>query len=201
MKNILLTSIILMSLISCKAQTIIVPIFSTENIEKNPNYYLKDVNNDFDKFEGTWSYFDLSTNTEFTIELKKELHYLSPSNYYKDLIIGEYYYKKNGAIIMNTMSDIDNPSISTGNHNISGYSILNKNNTPFCDTCDITERRVQLLIRHTIEADVMGYLTLRHIMDNGIEKLEARISNASIMGHSQTSYEEMPFGEFVFVKQ
>jgi hypothetical protein len=47
----------------------------------------------------------------------------------------------------------------------------------------------------------MGYLTLRHIMDNGVEKLEARISNASIMGYYQTSYEEMPFGEFVFVKQ
>jgi hypothetical protein len=202
MKNILITSILLLSLISCKAQTIITPIFNNATPTNNSNNYFKDVANDLNKFEGTWKHIDTSTNSEFIIELQKKIMVNdNDGSYIYDTLIGEYFYKKNGNIIMDTLADIYNASITASGHKIDGNNILHKYNTPRCDSCDSSERRVKLLITHQTETDLMGYLTLRHIMDNGIEKLEARISNASIMGYSQTSYEEMPFGEFVFVKQ
>jgi hypothetical protein len=201
MKNTLITSILLLSLISCKAQTI-VPIFSTDDIPESSNYYHKDVANDLNKFEGTWKYIDASTNTEFIIELqKKTMVNDNDGSYIYDTLIGEYFYKQNNIIITNTLADINNTSITVNSHKISGYSILHKYDNPHCDTCTTSERRTQLIISHPTEKDVMGYLTLRHIVDNGVEKLEAKITNASISGYTQASFSQMPFGSFVFVKQ
>jgi len=201
MKNLLYISIILLSLTSCKAQTII-PIFSTDDIPENPNYYHKDVANDLNKFEGAWKYEDTSTNTEFTIILQKKLMLNdNDGSYLYDLLIGEYFYKKEGTIMMNTLADINNTSIVGDYHNISGNSILHKYNAPRCETCNTSERRVQININHPTETEIAGYLTLRHIVDNGIEKLEAINTNASIMGYTQANYNQMPFGEFVFIKQ
>ena len=97
---------LLITLFSCKAQTIIVPLGSTENLEHSINYYEKDVNNEFGKFEGTWKY--QSGSTQITLKLKKEVHYLSPSNYYTDMLVGEYQYIENGTEIANTLSDFNN---------------------------------------------------------------------------------------------
>jgi len=201
MKNILYISMMLLSLASCKAQTI-VPIFSTDDIPNNSNYYHKDVANDLNKFEGAWKYEDTSTNTEFTIILQKKLMVNdNDGSYVYDMLIGEYFYKKDGAIIMNTLTNINNSSTTGYDHNISGSNILHKFNTPRCDACTAPERRTKLIINHPTETEIAGYLTLRHIVDNGIEKLEAINTNASIMGYTQANYNQMPFGEFVFIKQ
>lgn len=199
MKHILLTSIILISLASCKAQQIITPIFNNPTPAHTPNNYYKDVDGDFDKFIGTWKF--QNTDAEFIIELRKELHYLTPSNYYKDLLIGEYLYKKNNIIQINTLENMDNSLISGYQHSVSGKNIIHKANTPVCDACTIQERRVQLLISLPNHNHIMGWLTLRHIIDNGIEKLEATINNASIMGYDMIDFNKMPWGNFTLIKQ
>ena len=80
---------LLITLFSCKAQTIIVPLGSTENLEHSINYYEKDVNNEFGKFEGTWKY--QNGNTQIIFKLKKETHYqISSDSDYEDLLVGEY---------------------------------------------------------------------------------------------------------------
>lgn len=94
MKQIL-NILLLLSILSCKAQTIIVPLGSGQDFEKTPNYYLKDVNNEFGKFAGTWKY--QNGNTQIIFKLKKEEHYQAASNYnYVDLLVGEYQYIQNG---------------------------------------------------------------------------------------------------------
>jgi len=200
MKNILTISILLLSLVSCKAQITIVPLFSTQDIEESPNYYHKDVNNDLNKFVGTWKY--QNGQDEFTVELQKKLMINdNDGSYIYDMIIGEYLYKKNGVIIINTLADINNITISGHSHNISGSSILHKYNNPRCDLCTSLERRTRVIINHPIETEVMGDLTLRHRILNGVEQLEASIINASIMGYNQSSYDQMPWGNFVLIKQ
>ena len=69
----LLNIALLITLFSCKAQTIIVPIGSGDNIKDNQSYYEKDVNNEFGKFKGTWKY--QNGNTQIIFKLKKETHY------------------------------------------------------------------------------------------------------------------------------
>ena len=115
----LLNIALLITLFSCKAQTIIVPIGSGEYYEKNPDYYKKDVNNEFGKFEGTWKY--QNGNTQIIFKLKKETHYQTyPDSNYQDLLVGEYQYIENGAEIVNTLSDFSNPSVLGYSHKISG---------------------------------------------------------------------------------
>ena len=56
MKNLIFIPLLMLSILSCKAQNIIVPIGSGQNLELNSDYYKKDVNNEFGKFTGTWKY-------------------------------------------------------------------------------------------------------------------------------------------------
>ena len=78
MKQIIITLIGILSILSCKAQQFTVSIYGNESIEYNPNYYLKDVDNDFNKFIGVWKY--TNGNTSFTIVLDKEIKYqLNPN--------------------------------------------------------------------------------------------------------------------------
>ena len=91
MKNTVILLFLALGFISCKAQNIIVPIGSGDDYELNSNYYLKDVNNEFDKFVGEWKY-ENGLNT-FVIKLKKEEHYqISDNSDYEDLLVGEYKY-------------------------------------------------------------------------------------------------------------
>ena len=85
MKNIIL--LFLVFLTNCKAQTIIVPLASC-NIEMDKYFngvYNKDVDNDFNKLEGTWLY--QNGNTELLIVLQKKVQYhilYDKWNYYMD---------------------------------------------------------------------------------------------------------------------
>ena len=120
MKQLVFITII--TVLSCKAQTIIVPIGSGDDIQLNTNYYHKDVNNEFGRFEGTWLYTD--GNTELIFKLKKEeLYQISSDSHYEDLLVGEYQYIENGVEKANTLADFDNASISGYDHYISSTQI------------------------------------------------------------------------------
>ncbi|WP_369998504.1 DUF6705 family protein [Winogradskyella sp.] len=160
-KHILILSILMT--LSCKAQSVIVPIGSGEDFEKTPNYYKKDVNNEFDKFEGTWKY--QNGNNEVTFKLKKEEHYQTSSeSNYMDLLVGEYQYKEDGTEIVNTLSDFDDNSISGYEHNISGGVFVYRNITECIDNSNPNEIKIELMITVQKSYRSVSMITRRWLM-------------------------------------
>ena len=123
MKKII-SIIALISIVSCRAQSIIKPIYLGGGC---PPYdidcYEKDLNNDYDKFAGEWIY--KNGTTELVFKLKKELKYrISENHSYVDLLVGEYKYLENGFEKVNTLNDFNNTSITGYNHKISGGILI-----------------------------------------------------------------------------
>ena len=144
---------------SCKTQQI-VPIFDNPPPIQDPNSYFKDVDNDFDKFEGTWEFQD--TLREFTIKLEKEEAVDdNDGSYISDMLVGEYLYKENNVELVNTLSDINDPSITGYKHNIAGKFLINKFMNPECDDCTVSERRVKLTINNPTNIDGYGLYYLK----------------------------------------
>ena len=79
MKNIFLNIAILLLVATSYGQEV-VPIEDQKNFNANPEntYYYQDVNNELDKFIGTWQY--VSGNTTFTVNFFK----VENANYGKD---------------------------------------------------------------------------------------------------------------------
>lgn len=134
MKKILITLTILITF-SCKSQ--IIPQ-NNAYVDIPYNAYIKDTENFLDNFVGTWHY--QNGNEQFTITLLKVLH-KDYGSYYNDIIIGEYkYIDNNGTTLVNTLSDINTPSI---HHNISGARSLVRLEFPKCPECNIGEYRIK----------------------------------------------------------
>jgi hypothetical protein len=134
MKKILITLTILIAF-SCKSQ--IIPQ-NNAYVEIPNNAYIKDTENFLDNFVGTWHY--QNGNEQFTITLAKVLHH-DYGSWYEDILIGEYkYIDTNGTTLVNTLSDINTPSI---HHNISGATSLVRLEYPKCPECDMGEYRIK----------------------------------------------------------
>ena len=105
MKKVILLLIFAVSF-SCKAQQTIPMSQDYTNYLKNNNY-IKDTNNDLDKFVGTWKWISpTNSNTYFEIVYFKVL-YWNPNainNYFEDKVLGNYKYVENGVIITNTLN-------------------------------------------------------------------------------------------------
>ncbi|NIK93548.1 hypothetical protein GZ212_15415 [Mangrovimonas sp. CR14] len=197
MKVLLLFLGILICL-SCKAQTIIVPIGSGADFEDNQDYYIKDVNNEFEKFVGTWQY--QNGNSYITSKLKENEHYqISNNKKYVDLLVGEYQYVENGVEKVNTLLDFDDPAIMGYKHSINGRVIVHQLPNYCLDNSDPSEVKIELIIHHPTDEYAQGRLILRYLNDNGVEKLEACIYDYSILGDGSVSL-DIPDGNYVFIK-
>ena len=126
MKKILIIVLFLAFQYESQSQTINLPEWKGENIT---NSYLKDVNNIFDQFEGTWLYTNGNTSLKIIL-VKKTMCY--NGKYYEDLLVGEYQYIKNGSEIINTLSKINLALPFQRSHGISG-NYFPTTPTPFND--------------------------------------------------------------------
>ncbi len=203
MKKLIMIAIAFLSF-SCKAQQHIVGLYSNEDFDTNSNYYLKDLDNDFDKFIGTWKWED--GNTSLTFKLDKEIKYqLDATSMYKDMLVGEYQYVENGVEKANTLSNFDNPSLKGADHRICGFSIISKISRPKCDECTIDERRARISISHQTAEDVTSTLVLRYVVEGGVEKLKIRIFGGGprFVEEDRTDPVELdvPHGEYTLTKQ
>jgi hypothetical protein len=206
-KNMLFIGL-LISLFSCKAQQIIVPIYryGDYEYEHNSNYYFKDVDNDLNKFIGTWKCETIDTlgqSVTIVIKLKVDEQYqLDERSDYEDLLVGEYQYMVGGNDIVNTLPDFDNPSVSGYGHKIVGNGIFNKFVPPKCNNCGSDERRVRVGIYNPTKRWAMGKIFMRYINDNGIEKMEAFIWDESGTLYPETNpMIDIPEGNYIFIKQ
>ncbi len=197
----LLNILLIFTIFSCKAQSI---IKSLDGDGSCPPYdidcYEKDVNNEFEKFEGTWLY--LNGATQITFQLKKEIRYQAfPNSNYEDLLVGEYKYIENGVEIANTLSDFDNSLISGYGHKISGGVFMHRLPSHCIDNSDVAEIKVMLFIKHPTQEYTEGRVILRYLNDNGIEKLQACIYDNTTLGNIPNARIPIPNGYSEFVKQ
>lgn len=105
--KIILTQILFtLVIIVANAQNPILPI-TTERHNILDGAYIKDTNNDLDKFVGTWQYSQ--GNDEFTVEIQKiEMYTNDQINYFKDILVGKFKYIQNGVVIADYINSIDN---------------------------------------------------------------------------------------------
>ena len=139
--------IALITFLSCKAQNPIVSL-DTKIHETAVGSYLKDLNNELDKFEGTWEF--VGENSSFIIVLEKKEQVYN-DEWYEDMLIGEYKYIDNGVTTVDLLNRLSNPLLNNPNSyyefNITGNTILKKLQKPSCEDCGLSERRLLLILK------------------------------------------------------
>lgn len=119
MKKIFLTfALLIYSISNITAQTTIVEVGSGVTVMDAPSgTYIKDINNTFTPFLGTWKYEN--GNEILIVKLEKVTQYYYPEyGNYKDFIKGNYSYTQDGGVtyITNTIDTnllINNPNINS----------------------------------------------------------------------------------------
>lgn len=164
MKTLLISKLFFLTAIFSMAQTPIVSLLDYGN----PYYftegaYHKDVNNDMDKFVGEWLWQD--GNSSLMLNFGKEVmreRFLPADNIYiyEDLIYGEYRFVENGVEKINTLSMFE--VLQGRQHNISGFRLLGKNNTPYCEECANDEVRIHLYFKDPDRNYIRSSILLRH---------------------------------------
>jgi len=199
MKNLFLTISILSLALSCKAQS---PIVNIDVPRSNTvdSAYFKDLNNEFNKFIGTWIFTD-GTKT-LTIELKK-VEMIFNGKDYEDKLVGEYKYESNGFVIVNTLDNINNHNVAK--HPISGSSIINIDQSIICDDCDINERRIKLSFSDSERRYLNSRIILRYLNnETNPEKITATIyveGNVMLPYEGASSSPSVPYGTYLMEKQ
>ena len=200
MKTLKIMIIMLLS-INCKAQTPIIDISESE-LGQPDGYYIKDINNYLNPFEGTYLY--TNGNTSFKIILVKKVQQYN-GRYYEDLIIGEYQYIENGVEKVNTLSNINivynNQSIK---HAISGNLIVDNNFRYWkCPTCPTNERRFSGGIKD-VTTGRGASITMRRTVASGQEIMKIKISHVIglplVVGQPAPPDFSLPQGEFTLIK-
>lgn len=201
MKPIYLFLITSFSLNTTLAQTPIIKITESE-MGQPDGYYVKDINNQLDPFQGTYVY--INGDTSFKIVLIKKIQQFN-GRYYEDLIIGEYQYIKNGVEQINTLNLINTVYNNQRRHNIDGNSIVDNNFRYWkCPTCASNEKRLAGSINDEFSKRY-GSLIMRRTQEAGVEVMKINISNISrailIEGQPAPPDFSLPIGEFTLVKQ
>ena len=129
MKNIIKTIVILLTISSCKAQSNVINITDWCNNQTNEtdgSLYLKDINNLYAPFIGTWKWTEGNRELILTLIKQTKYHYnRGILNYYEDRIVGYYVYKENGIELINTSNDnLNNESFMGVLYSLDCYSDL-----------------------------------------------------------------------------
>lgn len=200
MKNIIILFLFIGNIFNVNAQSVVIDIEAT-GFGQPEGYYLKDINNVLNQFEGTYVYTNGSKIFKITL-VKKIKQY--NSSYYEDLIIGEYQYLGNGnLIIQDTMPNLNvvynNQAIK---HAIAGNSLLwNTTRLWKCPQCSPNERRLDAKITDEFTKRTASFF-MRKTMVNGQEVLQVNITNVLPSFETMTPPDfSLPQGEFTMIKQ
>lgn len=201
MKNLIFKTliIIIFPALSCKAQSPVVAIDASRSGTPDGAYF-KDLNNEFDKFVGTWKFND--GNKILTIVLKKgELIYNGKD--YEDRLLGEYKYEVNGVTVVNTLPNINNTN--PAKHSITSSFIIDNDQSINCDDCSADERRVELDFSDSERRYLTSSIILRYLEDeNNPEKLTATLylySSTLLPSEDSPTSTRVPYGTYIMEKQ
>ena len=187
--------------LACKAQSPILPL-------KNPgeyqdNAYYKDMDNELDKYVGTWLY--QNGTTSLTVQLIKKEQIFN-GEWYEDVLIGEYKYVENGVEILNFLPRLSDINVNDEQHYISFFSFVKKLYYPSCDECLVSEQRVLMDFSNPApDRKVLNNnMVLRHIIENGVHKLQMHLDaggGAIILAENAPSETRVPYGSYTLIKQ
>lgn len=193
--------IITLLAITCRAQNPVIDISESE-LGQPDGYYVKDINNLLNPFEGTYLY--TNGTTSFKIILVKKVQQYN-GRYYEDLIIGEYQYIENGIEKVNTLIEINTVYNNQRVHNIDGNFVVNNNFREWkCPACPTNEKRLSLSIRD-VATERYAHIGMRRTLENGQEVMKIKISHVSggntyEVGQPLPPDFSLPQGEFTFIK-
>jgi len=194
MKNLVLIFSVLIITASCKSQ--VINIKDKNGTRQNGAYY-KDVDNELNQFEGTYQY--VNGNDELTIVFKKHVHfYLTP--YAEDLLLGEIKYKKNGLVLFDNLSKINDNLTNKYDHDICGNSLLtNTGHRPVCDDCQPNQYRVSLIFFGRSNNARGGSIILKKFTENGQEKMKITVLYLGAIS-SPILDPLIPWGDYVLTR-
>lgn len=197
MKKIVLTTLLTIHTVLCYSQSEYPLYLSFDEI---PGAYYKDIDNDLNKFQGTWKY--TNGTTTLTIVIKKKLNLNVPyGNYLTDILVGEYSYVHNGVQQTNTINNLDQNSMVYAANNIYAETIGK------CDACLPGQRN---LIYGTFKDPIVPYfraeMSLIHYVENGVEKLKLGLKPETYVYRDElppilAGYEAVPIGKYILTKQ
>jgi hypothetical protein len=179
MKQLFLIMVFMLGL-GCKAQSPIKSLY-TDYRELNGAYY-KDLDNDLDKFVGTWKYTNGSTSLTITL-IKKVMFHNLEGNYYEDTLIGEYKYTVNGVDVINTLNNLNSNYTSQFDYNISGLIIKDQT------TQAVGNRRIELCFNDPEREYLNKLIRIKHIDSPGNlpDKIEIKWTGDAIVLPNENS--------------
>ena len=198
MKPYIIIIITLFAFFSCKAQSPIVPL-DTRIHETPDGSYLKDLNNELNKFVGTWKYENGNTSLILTF---KKVNQRYNGEWYEDILVGEYKYVVNGVEIFNSLYRLNHPMVNDAQHYIEGNTIIKKLQKPSCEECDISERRILMFFDDPERKYLSHKLAIRYINENVTEKIEAILitEGSSVLPYENAPQEaRVPDGTYTFI--
>jgi hypothetical protein len=184
-------------LFSCHAQTSIESLKGWGGIIP-PNTYLKDMDNDFDSFEGVYMYEN--NGVVFRIKLLKKTM-LSIDEHYEDMLIGEISYSVQNTTLVNTMGNIIEDFEDPYKHAIVAGMIIDNNDYLYCDDCSPNEIRISgSMSVGPLPADLM----LRKTMVDQTPALKVNVYINHFFGYNSGEAIPSPIvpgGDYVMIKQ
>jgi hypothetical protein len=212
MKNILFSLTLLLSSISCKAQTI--DLYGPEDYGEISGAYYKDINGFHNQYVGTWLYINGNTSLKLVFQTRNHMAYnTSRVSYFEDVLVGEYQYIENGVEKINTLNNLNNQITDMYDYNLLSIGCVWFPNTrPQCPECLPNEKRLQMVLaepsRRTIDG-LFNSFVLRAFTENGVQKLKVWFVNESRPGTifdnngylTNITGFTIPFGEYILTKQ
>jgi len=193
------------------AQNPVIPI-ENQNWQTVANAYYKDTNNVFEAFEGTWLY--QNGNDSITIKLIKKESMLV-SNYiscYRDFLIGEVKYVKNGIERLNTLNNLAINHVDFRKYNLYSAGIIQNDRFPSCNTCPPDAKRVSLMVDEPTNDDfgISAIMVLEKGIQNSLEVIKMKFilkEEAKNMNKNNLDLPSVfrnftiPYGEYTLIKQ
>jgi hypothetical protein len=197
MKTKILMILSLVTYSFCNAQTVY-DLTDPEPDLGTYNYYMKDINNVLDPFVGTWVYTD-GGNT-ITMTLKKKIKVKTSSrSVFQDFLYGEYRFEQNGVVVLDYMSQLDDPNITNiHEHKIEGNRL--PSHSVFDHDPNVTGYVVDLSM---CEPNVCSTFIMYRTTINGVDALKVfkrQMITYKLRGEP-SYYTVMPDGYLTFIKQ
>ena len=198
-----------LTLLSCKAQNPIIPLYLGGEYAETQNAYYKDVDNDFNRFVGTWLYTNGDEVFEIVLDKRELDFYNKPIDippHYTDYLYGEFrYVDENGTELVNTLSNMGNTGIAVSEHRIFGNRIIPYKFLPRCEDCSPGERRVRLSLEDP-DRDYLSYEIVLRTVPNALNPAVNDMQLVLGLGYSiipdgAETETRIPYGEYLLVKQ
>ena len=149
---------------------------------------------------------DSETQSSLRIQFEK-LEMVADLPDYEDILVGEYHYVENNITMVNTLPLVSN-SDDIYTHSLYLIAILgHQRGVPPCEECADDTRYLNVQLLDSTREGLLGEMKMAHFVEDGIEKIRARIyltynSNFDVTADDTgPNTLSIPEGIYTFIKQ